>query len=177
MRVIGLDPGTSMGWAYCNPPSEPKAHAKWTTESGVWDLSGSRFEGGGMRYLRLRAHLGRLFSDAPVKVSEGGRYVPDVVVFYELVRSHKGTDAAHVYGGLLATMMAYCEERGVPYLGVPVQTIKKRATGKGNARKPDMIQAAVDSLGSKRTIADDEADALWCLQCGLDELGLGGIEK
>jgi hypothetical protein len=41
----------------------------------------------------------------------------------------------HVYGGLMATLTAWAELRGVPYEGVPVGTIKRHATGKGNARR------------------------------------------
>ena len=44
---------------------------------------------------------------------------------------HAGTDAAHVYGGLMATLTAWAELRGVPYAGVPVGTIKRHVTGKG----------------------------------------------
>ena len=45
----------------------------------------------------------------------------------EEVRRHAGTDAAHVYGGLMATLTAWAELRGVPYEGVPVGTIKRFA--------------------------------------------------
>ena len=49
-------------------------------------------------------------------------------------------------------------DRNIPYQGVPVGTIKKHATGKGNAGKDDMI-ASVRLRG--HTPADDnEADAL-----------------
>ena len=49
---------------------------------------------------------------------------------------HAGTDAAHVYGGLLATLTAWCEQNTDPYQGVPVGTIKRLIAGKGNADKP-----------------------------------------
>ena len=56
--------------------------------------------------------------------------------------------------------------RGVPYQGVPVGTIKRHATGKGNAPKVAMIAAA---RGRGYSPADDnEADAiallLWALE-------------
>ncbi len=49
----------------------------------------SRYDGGGIRYLRFRAWLDSMAQDA------GGIGV----VHYEEVRRHLGTDAAHVYGG------------------------------------------------------------------------------
>ncbi len=52
-----------------------------------------------------------------------------------------GTDAAHVYGGLLATLTAWCEHHQIPYEGIPVSTINKATTGKGNASKVEMIKA------------------------------------
>ena len=61
---------------------------------------------------------------------------PIAAIWYEEVRRHVGTDAAHVYGGLMATLTAWAELRGVPYQGVPVGTVKRHATGKGNAGKP-----------------------------------------
>jgi len=66
----------------------------------------------------------------------------------------------------MAVLTAWAEMRGVPYQGVPVGTIKKSATGKGNASKAMMIEAA-----RKRGFFpkdDNEADAiailLWALK-------------
>ena len=68
-----------------------------------------------------------------------------------------GTDAAHVYGGLLATLSAWCEQRGIAYQGVPVGTIKRFIAGKGNADKTAVI-AAVRARGFAPA-DDNEADA------------------
>src|SRR5690606_17134545 len=104
-------------------------------------------EGGGMRYLRFRGHLDEVHRMTPVQV-----------VFYEEVRRHACTDAAHVYGGLLAVLTAWCEEHDIPYEGIPVATIKKHLTGKGNASKVEMI-AAVQERGF--AVEDDnQADAV-----------------
>ena len=94
---------------------------------------------------------------------------PIAAIHYEEVRRHAGTDAAHVFGGLLATLTAWAEAGGIPYQGVPVGTIKRHATGKGNAPKPAMI-AAIRSRGFAPA-DDNEADAiailLWALEtCG-----------
>ena len=86
---------------------------------------------------------------------------PFDAVYFEEVRRHTGTDAAHVYGGLLATLTAWCEETHIPYQGVPVGAIKRHATGKGNADKATMIAAAVNRGWNPAD--DNEADALWIL--------------
>ncbi len=89
-----------------------------------------RFEGAGMAFLRFE----RFLADA---TNASG---PLGVVVFEKVRAHAGTLAAQVYGSFLAHLTAWCERHAVPYLGVPVATIKRHATGKGNASKDDVIK-------------------------------------
>lgn len=98
-----------------------------------------------MRYVRLTQFLEQI-----------GR-VDRVVV--EEVRRHMGVDAAHVYGGVLATVTSWCERQGTPYSGVPVGTIKKFATGSGNAKKAAMV-AAVKVRWGIEAGDDNEADAV-----------------
>jgi|SRR6185369_1918839 len=139
---IALDLGTDCGWAL---------EQAGVVTSGVQSFRPGRYDGGGMRYLRFRRWLDEL---------RGGAEVERVA--FEEVRRHQGVDAAHVYGGLLATLTAWCEQHSIPYEGIPVGTIKRFATGKGNANKPAMIAAAI-AWGY--TPADDnEADALALLR-------------
>ena len=74
----------------------------------------------------------------------------------------------YVHGGFLATLTAWCEEHEVPYEGVPVGTIKRHVTGKGNAGKQAVIEA-VRALGFEPE-DDNEADALallhWVVETG-----------
>ena len=76
----------------------------------------------------------------------------------KIVIEHLGVDAAHAYGGFMAHLTAWCEHHQIPYQGIPVGTIKKHATGKGNASKDEMI-AAARQLGHSPA-DDNEADAL-----------------
>jgi Holliday junction resolvasome RuvABC endonuclease subunit len=139
-RILAIDPGTKCGYAL---------YDNGAIVSGVWDLRIKRNEGNGMRFIRLGNFLRETM---PV----------DICGFEEVMR-HLSTDSAHVYGGITAVIMAICETRKVPYVPVPVGTIKKHATGKGNANKEAMIEAA-GRLYPGRTIADDnEADALCIL--------------
>lgn len=138
--VLALDLGTNTGWAL--------QAADGLTVSGTEIFRQDRWSGGGMRYLRFRHWLGE------VATNTGGIEL----VVYEEVRRHAGTDAAHVYGGFLATLTAWCEDRSVAYEGVPVGTWKRYATGKGNAGK-DAVIAAMRARGFSPA-DDNEADAL-----------------
>jgi len=166
VRMLAIDPGTKCGYSWLDVPTPmPPTLKPLRAQSGVWDLSVKRYEGGGMRFLRMKKYI--------IETEPG-------FVLYEEVRSHKGTSAAHVYGGIIAIIQTYCQEAGIQYIGVPVGTIKKRATGKGNSGKPVMIAAANQQLidtddellvDSKNSDDDNIADAMWLLMIGLEEYG------
>ena len=115
-----------------------------------------------MRFVRFRSNLRGLIANANW---------PDLVA-YEEVRRHMGVDAAHVYGGLIAVLQEECELRNpkIPYLGVPVGTVKKLATGRGNASKAEMMQAARDRWPGWSPVDDNEADARWTAAAGVQEV-------
>ena len=146
--ILALDLGTTTGWALRTGDG--------LITSGTVSFRPGRFDGGGMRYLRFGNWLGE------VDRLSG----PIAAIWFEAVRGHTGTDAAHVFGGLLATLTAWAELRSIPYSGVPVATIKRHATGKGNANKEAMIAAARARGFSPAD--DNEADAiailLWAIQ-------------
>lgn len=144
---LALDLGTTTGWALRAPDG--------LITSGTASFKPGRYDGGGMRYLRFSRWLDEM--------AEHGLGL----IWFEEVRRHAGTDAAHVYGGLMATLTAWAELRGIPYEGIPVGTIKKHATGKGNANKDAMIAAAVARGFSPAD--DNEADAIALMFCKLEE--------
>lgn len=141
--VLALDLGTATGWALRRPDG--------LVLSGTANFKPGRYEGGGMRFLRFGQWLDSL--DRLEKV------------YFEEVRRHRGVDAAHCYGGLLATLTAWCERRNIPYGGIPVGVIKASVTGKGNASKEAVI-AAMQAKGFAPG-DDNEADALAILHCAL----------
>ncbi len=149
--LLALDLGTTTGWAL--------RLGDRTILSGIQTFRPGRFEGGGMRYLR--------FTDWLVETAMLAHGIRRVV--FEEVRRHAGTDAAHVYGGFLGTLSSWCEEHEVPYEGVPVGTIKRFATGKGNADKAAMV-AAVRARGFN-PVDDNEADAIALLLWATDPQG------
>ncbi|MBB5224633.1 hypothetical protein HNP73_004604 [Amaricoccus macauensis] len=146
--ILALDLGTSTGWA--------SRSAEGLITSGTASFRPGRYDGGGMRYLRFTNWL------TGIDRLSG----PVAAIWFEEVRRHAGTDAAHVYGGLMATLTAWAELRGVPYAGVPVGTIKRHATGKGNAPKEAMVASARARGFSPAD--DNEADAiallLWAIE-------------
>jgi len=140
MATIALDLGTTTGWAL-------RGYDGLIT-SGTASFRPGRFDGGGMRYLRFTNWL------TEIDRLSG----PISAIWFEEVRRHAGTDAAHVYGGLMASLTSWAELRGIPYQGVPVGTIKRHATGKGNADKDAMIAAA--RARGFNPADDNEADAI-----------------
>jgi len=97
---------------------------------------------------------------------------PNAYLAYEEVRRHLGTDAAHLFGALTSAVQEACVLMGVPYMGIPVGTIKKVATGKGNARKK-LLQAAADARWPVNGYhyEEDEADGIWTSEALRVEIG------
>ena len=109
-----------------------------------------------MRFLRFKRWLNELLS--------ASNHIN--AVFFEEVRRHAGVDAAHAYGGFMGHLTAWCEHHNIPYQGVPVGTIKKHTTGKGNAGKDDMIASV--RLRGHTPVDDNEADALALLHWAVE---------
>ena len=149
--ILALDLATKTGWAL--------RLASGQIISGTVSFRPSRYDGGGIRYLRFRRWLDSMAADA---AGIG-------VVHYEEIRRHLSTDAAHVHGGLLATLTSWCEQRSIAYQGAPVGTIKRYITGKGNAGKQAVI-AAVRERGFSPA-DDNEADAIAILLWAIDTHG------
>ncbi len=147
--ILTLDLGTKTGWAL--------RQTDGTITSGTVEFKPGRFEGGGMAFVRFKRWL-----------SEVSRFAgPIGSVFFEEVRAHAGVTASHVYGGFLSHLTAWSEEMEIPYQGVPVGTIKRHATGKGNASKEEVIEAM--RRKGHAPVDDNAADALAILHWAIDE--------
>ena len=149
--ILALDLGTSTGWALRGFDG--------LVTTGTASFKPGRYDGGGMRYLRFTNWLTELD-----RLSG-----PVCTIWFEEVRRHAGTDAAYVYGGLMASLTSWAELRGIPYEGVPVGTIKRHATGKGNANKAAMIAAAKARGFSPAD--DNESDAIAILHWAIETRG------
>jgi len=143
-NILCLDLGTKCGWA---------VSINGDITSGTENFKPvrqARFEGGGMCFLRFKKFLTELKNMTQENELDE--------IHFEEVRRHLGVDAAHKYGGYLGILSAWAEHHSIPYAGVPVGTIKKHLTGKGNANKEMMIESIRD-MGFN-PCDDNEADAL-----------------
>lgn len=140
MNILAIDIGTQTGWARCTRDGR--------VVSGSENFAPHRLEAAGQRWLKFRAFLGEQRQQA------GEIHA----VYYEDVKNHAGTIAAHIYGGFLAMLEMWCAANRVPLKPVGVGVVKKHWACKGNADKPEMIAAA---RARGFTPADsNEADAL-----------------
>ena len=140
-----LDLATTTGWAMAslNPSG------KIQMQSGVQSFAiNARIEGAGMRYLRFQRWMDEMHRMITI----------ERLAFEEVKQRAASVAAGHMYGGFMATLTSWCEANGVPYEGIPVQTIKKHATGKGNASKEEVIKAIRAKGHAPKD--DNEADAL-----------------
>ena len=76
------------------------------------------------------------------------------------------TRSAKEIGGIWWVLRVALHEDDTDVLEVPPATLKKYATGKGNASKGEMLAAAIRRLDYDGA-DDNEADALWLEQIGL----------
>lgn len=173
MIYLGFDPGNSFGWAAVSSTGQRLG-------SGTWQLKGDVWEGGGMRWVRLRHQLRQLLlthgaGDGQL-LNEGAQLdlaklytmrsssTPKVIAAYEQVfQKQKSGVAAAVYYGCVSIIKQTCEEMDVPYVGVHTATLKKVATGRGNASKADVMDACVQHWNHDPD-DDNEGDALWCAE-------------
>lgn len=147
--ILALDLGTSCGFAY---------YSGRGIKSGTKNFKATRFQSADRRFVNFRDFLEGIRQTSIFGIG---------TVYFEEVRRHIGVDAAHCYGGFKAILTAFCEDNKISYQGVPVGTIKKHITGKGNADKLAVIKA-IQSLGFNPK-DDNEADALALLNYALKQ--------
>lgn len=146
MNIIALDLGAKLGWARSDG------------EGGTYKLEPVKGTALGTRLLRLEKFLTQEFATVDV-------------IAYEEVRNHSATIAAHAYGAYEGIMQKCAMAAGIPFLPLGVKTIKKYATGNGNAEKEEMIAAAVAKGWAP--VDDNHADALWILDMALGYMRTG----
>ena len=134
MKILALDIATKTGW-------------RTETSSGVWDFSKTkRGDSYGMRLIRFKSSIREIIElekiDIVVYERPAGRFKSSIIVASEMI----------------GVLIALCEEKGIQYTAYSATEIKKFATGKGNAKKQDMIDSAVQ-LGFN-VIDDNHADAI-----------------
>jgi Holliday junction resolvasome RuvABC endonuclease subunit len=106
--------------------------------------------------------------DEAVRVCEGSDLV---AIESAVLRSY----AVITLGGLQGAVKYALRKAGLPFMMIPPASIKKYATGKGNAVKSPMMLAAYKRLGVE-DITEDEVDALWLRALALDLVGFPVVE-
>lgn len=134
MKILALDIASICGF-------------RTETASGVWNFNKQkRGDSYGMRLIRFKSSLKEILDleeiDVVVYERPAGMFKSSIIVASEMI----------------GVLIALCEERGIQYTAYSATEIKKFATGKGNAKKQDMIDAAI-SLGFNPS-DDNEADAI-----------------
>lgn len=82
---------------------------------------------------------------------------------------------SYYFTGMYAFVLEFCAIHGCNYCSYHSGRIKRHATGKGNATKEEMVQAAL--VRGWLTRCDDEADALWTLDLARHDLSRGYIPR
>lgn len=156
--ALALDLATTTGWAL---------RSGLGLTSGTWDLAGK----GALhktRWLNLWDRLTAL----------GSAHDIETVVYEEVMAHHRparmvggkrhapgaNIHAAHLFGSFKETVLGWAEMNGACVVGIPVATIKRVATDRGNANKAAMLAAAQSRWPDQRVETHDQADALWILE-------------
>ena len=133
MNILALDIATTTGW-------------KTETASGVWKLRQKKDDSTGMKLVRLKSYLKELIELERIELVA---YERPAGMFKSAIISESE---------LIGVVLLLCEELSLQCTAYSPTEIKKFATGKGNAKKIDMIAKAVE-LGYNPA-DDNEADAI-----------------
>lgn len=156
--LLAFDLGTRTGWALARP-----ARAGFLVTSGYWQFDPAGHEGA--RFISFRSRLHE------IKETCDRGDVPISRIAYERVDFMMPGQvyAAHVWGALWGTLTAWACHHAIPVVGYPPATLKRHATGKGNAKKPEMVAAMRARFPELDHALHDhnEADALAALDLDL----------
>ena len=146
-KILAIDSGTLTGWATNTEP----------ITSGVQDFSLKRGESPGMRFLMFQKWFIQMLETIK----------PDLVI-YERAH-HRGGAPTEVGVGLTTHLQSACTAMDVEYAAVHSKTLKKYATGKGNASKDSMMEAATEKGWTFQD--NNECDAQWLLDYAINTYG------
>jgi len=116
--ILAIDQASNCGWAINNQIY------------GCWDLTTRRDEDSGMKMIRFRNKLKEICEAESV----------DIIVYERVAGQHKSS-IIHS-SKMVAIIEVFCKDNGLNYAAFSAKEIKQYATGKGNANKEAMVNAA-----------------------------------
>lgn len=157
--VLALDLGTKTGWAGRTVSGSVMDRFVF---SGVQEFDLRRGESTGMRFIRFRAWLEEMIE----------RGHPKIIAFESVVAFHKSRYSGEVAHGMAAVVQIVAIDHKIETFTVTPSELKKFATGKGNAPKEKVIEAARAKFPTMKIIDDNMADALFILLYTEKSLGI-----
>jgi Holliday junction resolvasome RuvABC endonuclease subunit len=142
VNILALDQASKCGVAYQLVGEKAKVE--------LWDLSIKNKESQGMKWLRFEAKLINFIKKNDIKI-----------IAYELPAGRNINPIIHS-SKLICIVEKACADLGLEYIEMATGSIKKFATGNGNAKKDLMIEFAKKLWGYEGE-DDNEADALHIL--------------
>ena len=149
--ILALDCATKLGFALCKRGK--------IIESGTMDFSKKRGESNGAMFLRFRRWLSVTIEQTP------GVFL----LVYEQAH-HRGGAATEVCVNMTGRVQEIGAATGIEHVPIETRTLKKWATGNGNADKEAMKAASVKHLG-RQPEDDNEADAVLLAMYAHEEYG------
>ncbi len=146
INILAIDQASNCGWCSKNA-------------YGVWDFNTRKDESSGMKMLRFRAKLKEVCDLECINL-----------IVYERVAGQHANSIIHA-AKMVAMIETYCEENNINYKAVSAGEVKRFATGKGNANKEKMIEAARLKYGYTGS-NDNEADAIHIYHHTIADLNL-----
>lgn len=137
MHILGLDPAAKCGWAHSSG------------NRGVWEIVARGDKHPGRRLERLRRLL------FGVKRSEG----IELIASEDAAFGSNNLSVAALHNELRGVIKLCAAEWEIPVVMYKPNQIKKWLTGRGNAKKPDMIYF-VGTMFGVHTNDDNIADAV-----------------
>lgn len=144
MKILALDPAEICGWAIDK------------NLYGIWNLKIKRDESSGMKLVKFKAKINEICNLMNIELivfeRPGGRFKNDII-------SH---------AKFQAIIEDYCLSNNIQYKGYSSKEIKKFASGKGNANKNEMVEAAKKKFNYEGE-DHNEADAICLLNLAISE--------
>lgn len=151
--IVGLDLGRNTGVVTLHPDGKATGHT-WTLrhDKSFVDRDGNGFQD------FSKALFNYIFS---IDLEYPDHHI---IIGYEDVQFIRSRAQTNIWSGLRAVVYVECTDHTDYIHSVPTGTLKKYATGKGNASKEQMMKTIPDGIFDDIVITDDIADAYWVAQ-------------